>query len=183
MAEMNMQTLLHPPFETNPPVKINISAGITGLVLAILSAVALLFGLLGLILSGIGAAFGALAGNPLAILLPIASIIGLVADLLILVGGYRMYQENPDGKRFVIYGLALTIVDQLVSLIANAVHPYTLVFSFFGLVVFVLIIGCVYYIVVISRFKAEAPLATTGTMPPPPPPPPSQPPPVQPPSA
>ena len=106
-----------------------------------------------------------MSGNPLALLLPIAAIIGLIADVLIVVGGYRMYQENPDGKRYVIYGLALIVVDQLVSLVANAVHPISLVFGLFGFVIFVAIIGCVYYLVVISRFKSDVPFEAAGSAP------------------
>ena len=41
MADMTLETLVHPPFENDPPVKLNISAKIIGLVAAILAAIGL----------------------------------------------------------------------------------------------------------------------------------------------
>ena len=50
MADLSMETLYHPPFENDPPVKLNISAKTLGLVLAILYAIFALFSLIGIVL-------------------------------------------------------------------------------------------------------------------------------------
>jgi hypothetical protein len=171
VAEYGLDTLLHPPFENDPPVKLNISAKIIGLIAAIFAAIGFLIYLVaipGVLLIGTATTFlGVATGvvHPgILILALLGLLIGLVADLLTLVGGYRMYQENPAGKKLVIYGLAVSTVASLVYDIGSA--------TLFGFIWTLIINGIIYYIVVISRFPGEAPLVAAGSAPPPPPPPP-----------
>jgi hypothetical protein len=180
LADMTLETLVHPPFENDPPVKLNISAKIIGLVAAILAGLGVLVYLVSIpVVLAIGSAvtvLGVATGTARPGILVVALlglIVGLVADLLTLVGGWRMYQENREGKKLVIYGL-------VVGLIGNLVYEIGVV-SFGGFIFTALIDFVIYYIVVISRFPGDPPLVT-GTMPPPPPPPPPAPP-AQPPSA
>jgi hypothetical protein len=163
--------LLNPPFMADPPVKLNISAKIIGLIACILAALGLLgylFAIPAVLLIGtaetvLGVPVGTHAGILVVALLGLG--IGVVADLLELVGGYRMYQENPEGKRLLIYGIVLAALASVV---------YGIGYGGIGGVVIGLVIDfIVYYIVVISRFPNEAPLVAGGVAPPPPPPPPS----------
>ena len=74
---------------------------------------------------------------------------GLVADVMSLLGGWQMYQGIADGKRLVIYGLAIGFVAQIVSALGYA--------SIGSLILPILVILVVYYLVVISRFPGPAP--------------------------
>lgn len=179
MASLTDQ-LLNPPFMADPPVKLNISAKIIGLIACILAALGLLgylFAIPAVLLIGtaetvLGVPVGTHAGILVVALLGLG--IGVVAALLELVGGYRMYQENPEGKRLLIYGIVLGALASVV---------YGIGYGGIGGVVIGLVIDfIVYYIVVISRFPNEAPLVAGGVAPPPPPPPPSTIPPPPPPS-
>jgi hypothetical protein len=169
LAELTLETLVHPPFENDPPVKLNISAKIIGLVAAILAGLGVLVYLvsipvvlaIGSVVTVAGIATGTHSGILLVALLGL--VVGLIADLLTLVGGWRMYQENREGKKLVIYGL-------VIGLLGNLVYEVGVV-SFGGFIFTALIDFVIYYIVVISRFPGDPPLVT-GTMPPPPPPPP-----------
>jgi hypothetical protein len=173
VADMTLETLVHPPFENDPPVKLNISAKIIGLVAAILAGLGLLVYLVSIpVVLAIGTAttvLGVATGTHQGILVValLGLVVGLIADLLTLVGGWRMYQENREGKKLVIYGL-------VVGLLGNLVYQVGLV-SFGGFIFTALIDFVIYYIVVISRFPGDPPLVT-GAMPPPPPPPPPAPP-------
>lgn len=178
MASLTDQ-LLNPPFMADPPVKLNISAKIIGLIACILAALGLLgylFAIPAVLLIGtaetvLGVPVGTHAGILVVALLGLG--IGVVAALLELVGGYRMYQENPEGKRLLIYGIVLGALASVV---------YGIGYGGIGGVVIGLVIDfIVYYIVVISRFANEAPLVAGGVAPPPPPPPPSSTPPPPPP--
>jgi hypothetical protein len=179
LADMTLETLVHPPFENDPPVKLNISAKIIGLVAAILAALALvgyLFAIPAVLLIGtattvLGVATGVHSG--ILVVALVGLVIGVVAAILELIGGYRMYQENRDGKRLLIYGVVLSAIGSIIYAIGYS--------GYFGIVLGLAIDFVIYYIVVISRFPGDPPLVT-GTMPPPPPPPPPAPP-AQPPSA
>jgi hypothetical protein len=169
--------LLNPPFMADPPVKLNISAKIVGLVAAILSAIGVLFYLVAIPTTLAIGSQETILGIPtgvrpgVLVIAMLGLLIGLVADLLTLAGGYRMYQENPEGKRLVIYGLVVSAIGSIVFDIGRA--------SVGGFIFTLVINGIIYYIVLISRFSNEAPLVAGGVAPPPPPmspPPPSSPP-------
>ncbi|MBV9099859.1 MAG: hypothetical protein JOZ46_09085 [Candidatus Dormibacteraeota bacterium] len=170
-------TLTDPPFAANPPVKLNVNAKILGLVLAILAVIGAVF--IGL-LEGLISVFAFAGGFQL--IWGLGVIVGLIAYILAAIGGFQMYNLNRDGKRLVIYGIALGLLGALISLIGNIVAYsgiYALGYSAAGAIVgfiFALIIyGILYYLVVISRFPGEAPVAPSygggygGTPPPPPP--------------
>jgi hypothetical protein len=163
-----LETLLHPPFEADPPVKLNVSAKTVGLITAILSGIGILLYLAGI---GVVTAIGSqetVLGIPtgvhpgILVVALLGLLAGMLADALALFGGYRMYEENPEGKRLVIYGLAVSAVASIVFDIGTARvggFIFTLVVNFI-----------IYYIVIISRFPNEAPLVAAGSVPPPPPP-------------
>jgi Co/Zn/Cd efflux system component len=155
----------------DPPVKLNINAKIVGLIALILAALGLL-GYLVVIpaVLAIGSAqtvFGVPYATNQGILgVALAGLaVGCVASLLELVGGYRMYQENPEGKKLLIYGIVLGAVASVVYGIGYG--------GLGGVVVGLVVDFVVYYVVLISRFSNETPLVShAATTPPPPPPPP-----------
>ena len=178
MATLTDQ-LLNPPFMADPPVKLNISAKIIGLIACILAALGLLgylFAIPAVLLIGSAETFlGVTTGyHPGILIVALLGLgIGVVAALLELVGGYRMYQENHEGKRLLIYGIAIGALGSVVYGIGYG--------GIGGVIVGLVIDFIVYYIVVISRFSDEAPLVAGGVTPPPPPPPSTMPPPPPPP--
>ncbi len=162
-----LETLLHPPFETDPPVKLNISATVIGIIAAILGALGILGYLvaipavfaIGAIATGLGVYHPGILGVAL-----VGLVIGFVGAVLETVGGWRMYKANPEGKKLVIYSIAVGAIGSIVYGIGyNGVG---------GIVIGLIIDFIIYYIVIISRFPNEAPLVAAGTAPPPPPPPP-----------
>src|SRR5438132_13812834 len=96
----NTNTLLEPGFAKDPPVKRNVNAKILGLVIAILAVIGAVFG--GLV-GGLVAVFGFAGGFQA--LWGLGIIIGLVADIMAAIGGFRMYQLDRSGKPLVIYGV------------------------------------------------------------------------------
>jgi hypothetical protein len=100
-----------------------------------------------------------------------------------------MYQLNRDGKRLVIYGLALGFIGGVVSTIGTIIFyaGYAILGvgyggAIVGLIIDVIVYAIVWYVVVISRFPGETPLVAAGPTggygnppggynPPPPPPP------------
>jgi len=150
-----METLYHPPFENDPPVKLNIPAKTLGLVLAILYAIFALFSLFGILGAvGIAALGTALGVHQILILVVVGAIIAAIADVLVALGGYKMYQLNIDGKRMVIMGLALSVLASIVGAI-GAENPA-------GIIASIIINGIIYYLVIISRFPNDAPLVASG---------------------
>lgn len=163
MADLSMETLYHPPFENDPPVKLNISAKTLGLVLAILYAIFALFSLFGILGAvGIAALGTALGVRQILVLVVIGAVIAAVGDILVAWGGYKMYQLDIDGKRLVIMGLALSVAASVVGAI-GAESPG-------GIIASIIINGIIYYLVIISRFPSDAPLVTSGGAGAPPPP-------------
>ncbi len=176
--------LTDPPFAANPPVKLNVNAKVLGLVLGIIAVILGVLDLIGMLgafglCSGI---LGGVCGFPL--LWVLGSLITLVADVTVAIGGFRMYQDNREGKTWVVYGIALGVVGQVLNLVGTIIaysglSAFGVGFStgaIFGFVIYLIIRFIVYYLVVISRFPGEAPLAPTsyggyggGTPPPPPP--------------
>lgn len=141
-----LDTLVNPPFANDPPVKVNLDAKVVGLVVAILAAIGVLFGLLAVIgLLGVGAAVAAFAG--IFFLAIIGVIVNLVADVMILMGGWRMYQGNEAGKRLVIYGLAISFVAEVILLIG---------YSAGSAILQLLVLAVLYYAVVVSRYPGQA---------------------------
>jgi hypothetical protein len=146
-----LDTLVNPPFANDPPVKLNVDAKVVGLVVAILAAIGGLFSLFGLLsLLGVGAALTAFGGIFALALIGVA--VNLVADVMMAMGGWQMYQGNESGKRLVIYGLAIAFVAQIVLALG-----YTASSAILQLIV----LGIIYYVVVVSRFPGQA--ASTGT--------------------
>lgn len=148
--DLRLDTLLNPPFAQDPPVKLNISAKTLGGVYAIVGGIAAVFGLVGLLgLLGLGSYFAYAGIGGLIFLVVIGSVISLIGTILAAWGGYRMYQEDRDGKRLVIFGLALSAVGGLVTALgsfggglANWIVSLAITFIF-------------YYLVIISRFEGE----------------------------
>ena len=148
--QVNM--LLNPKFAQNPPF--NLDAKILGIVIAVLSALGLLGSLLALLALLAGSTALAAAGFVgIAFIAIIGVLVGGVAELLSLLGGWQMYQGNVAGKRLVIYGLAIAFAGDVVTAFG---------YLRIGNVILPLIVTLVlYYLVVISRFPGEAPKTTT----------------------
>jgi hypothetical protein len=146
-----LDALLNPPFAKDPPVKLNVPAKTLGGIYAVLGAIAVVFGLFGLLaLFGISSYVAAYGLGGFLLLIQIGSLISLVGTALAAWGGYRMYQLDRDGKRLVIYGLVLSAVGGLVTALGSgAVSNWIVSLA----ITFVL-----YYLVVISRFEGEAKL-------------------------
>jgi hypothetical protein len=139
-----LDSLVEPAFAKDPPVKLNLDAKVVGIVLAILAGLGVLLGLLGLIaLFAVTAAFGGILAFAF-----IGVIVATIADIICVMGGWRMYKGNPDGKRLAIYGLALAFVAELITIIGYGFGGGPLI----QLIVLVLF----YYAVVVSRFSPEA---------------------------
>ena len=150
-----LDSLLAPSFAADPPVKLNVPAKTLGLILAILGAIGALFGILGVFaLLGLSAVVGAYAG--IFLLAVIGVIIGEIGTVVGAWGGYLMYQEKREGKKFAIYGLVINTVGSLIAAIGGSG-------GLVGWVVGALIAFVVYYLIVISRFPGEPPLVTTTT--------------------
>src|SRR6267378_1512810 len=122
-----MDTLLNPPFAKNPAFQAD--AKIVGIVCAILA--------------GLGALLGLLAVAPIVAL---SLLVSLVGNALAAYGGWKMYQGNADGKRFVIYGLLISFVSALIAMLLGSGS------QLLGLV----IIAIIYYVVVTSRYASES---------------------------
>lgn len=157
---LSRETLLDPPFAKDPPVKLNIPAKTLGLVYAILSGIAVLFGLfaiLGLLgLTGIAVGAGAFAGVFWLGLL--GAIVGEVGSVLVAWGGYQMYQGKREGRPRVVYGLATGVVGSLIGSLGG-------VGDLVGWVIGAAISFVLYYLVIISRFPDEPPLVPAGQRP------------------
>lgn len=143
-----LDQLLDPPFAKDPPVKLDIPAKTLGLVYAILGGIGALFGVLGLL--GISALSAAIGGGAL---LVVGTLIGLVGTALAAWGGYRMYQNDHDGKRLAIYGLVLNAFGALVSALSYG--------GLGGWIINAAFIFVLYYLVIISRFEGEPKLVST----------------------
>jgi hypothetical protein len=142
--------LLNPPFADDPPIKLNVNAKILGIVIAVLSALGIL-ALLGALtaLLGLGVLFASLGFAGILPMAFLGILVGAAADVASLVGGWRMYQGNADGKRLVIYALAIGFLGQIVTGFGYA--------SFGNVILPVIVILVVYYLVVISRFPGATP--------------------------
>jgi hypothetical protein len=151
--DARLNALLNPPFAKDPPVKLNIPAKTLGGIYAVLGAIAALFGLVGLLtLFGISSYVAVYGFGGFVFLIQIGSLIGLVGTALAAWGGYRMYQLDRDGKRLVIYGLALNAVGGLVVALGSFGGGVS------NWIVSLAITFVLYYLVIISRFEGEAKL-------------------------
>ncbi len=144
--DLNVETLLNPPFAQHPPVKIAVNAKALGAVIAVLSAISVL-GLLAL-----GTYLARYGGGGIVFLAVVGVVIDLVAVVVALVGGWRMYHENPEGKKFVIYSLAIGFVAQIVQ----GIGYYSIINTVLSLIVLLIVLAVIYYIVVLSRFPSQA---------------------------
>jgi hypothetical protein len=140
-----LDTLTYPPFAQNPPAKVD--GKIVGLVVAILSAIGLLFGLGGIVaVLGVGAVAAAAGVSYIVPLALLGLLVALVAYVLSLMGGWQMYQGKTQGKRLVVAGLALSFLGQLVYGIGSTLG---------NVIVALIILAAIYYVVVISRLPGE----------------------------
>lgn len=163
MADLSMETLYHPPFENDPPLKLNINAKTLGLVLAILYAIFALFSIIGVFgAMGVAALGSALGVHQIFLLIVVGAIVAAIGDVLVALGGYKLYQLNVAGKQQVILGLALGIVAAVLGAIGFE--------SAGGVIGAIIVAGIIYYLVIISRFPSDAPLVTSGSAGTPPPP-------------
>lgn len=170
MAEFSfsLETVKHPPFENDPPVKFNIPAKTLGLVYAIIAAILLVFAGLGalitLVFGGLGAAADATSGNGLGFIGLIVRLISIVLEVvgyaMVAWGGYKMFQLNHDGRGMAMVGLFVLVVGSLVGVFASLS-----VLILFGLIAWAIgtaVTFIFYYLLVISRFPDEAPLVAGG---------------------
>ncbi|MGH2491298.1 MAG: hypothetical protein ACRDF9_07290 [Candidatus Limnocylindria bacterium] len=148
-----MDELLNPSFMKDPPVKLDIPAKTLGLVCAILAGISTFFGVIGLL--GVSA-LTAVAGTGTLFL--VGTVINVAGSALVAWGGYKMYQEDRGGKRFVIYGLVVNAVGGLVGVLSGA--------SLGSWIVNAALAFVVYYIVIISRFEGEPKLVSAVPQPP-----------------
>ena len=145
-----LDTLVSPPFASDPPVKVNLDAKVVGLVVAILAGLGALFSLLGLLgLLGAAAALSTFGGIYLLALLGV--LVNLVADVMATIGGWRMYQGNENGKRLAIYGLAIAFIAEIIQMIG---------FASASAIVPLILLALLYYAVVVSRYPSQAPSAS-----------------------
>lgn len=150
--ELNLETLLNPPFAQDPPVKINVNAKTLGAVIAVLAVL----GVVGVVVTllsllALGSMMTAVGYGGIVFLSIIGLIVDLVAELMALVGGWRMYHENPDGKRLVIYSLAIGILGQIVAGVGH--------YSISGPIFSLILLAVVYYVVILSRFPTQPTVA------------------------
>ncbi|TME45429.1 MAG: hypothetical protein E6I33_02120 [Chloroflexi bacterium] len=176
-------SITDPPFASDPPVKLNVDAKVLGLVLGIIAVVLAVIDLIGM-LGAFTLCGGFVRGCGFPILWVLGSIVVLVADVMVAVGGFRMYQGDRSGKNLVIYGIVVAVIAQVVNLIGTIIAYSGLAGlglgigagAIIGFIFWLVIRFIVYYLVVISRFPGEAPLVSSpggyGAPPPPPPPPP-----------
>src|SRR5207302_613793 len=64
---------------------------------------------------------GFVRGCGFPILWVLGSIVVLVADVMVAVGGFRMYQADRSGKNLVIYGIVVAVIAQVVNLIGTII--------------------------------------------------------------
>jgi len=160
MADFIMGMLVHPSFENDPPLKINVPAKTLGLILAIVYLIFALFSLIGIPLALLGGALLAASGaGHITFLIIVGAVIALIGNALVAYGGFKMFGLNPEGKTSVIYGLFLGVIASVVGAIGFE--------SATGLIGPILVAAIVYYFVVISRFPNEAPLVARTSAPPP----------------
>ena len=149
---IDLKTLLAPPFAADPPVKLNVPAKTLGLIVAILGAIGAFFGTLAVFghlgLSALAAAYAGIF-----LLAAVGGIISVIGTIFATRGGYQMYQEKREGKKFAIYGLLISFVGSLIGTIGGSGGLVGLIFG--GLISFV-----IYYLIVISRFPGERTAAT-----------------------
>ncbi len=133
-----------------PPRSIDLPARGRSLVYAILGAIAVLFGLSGLLGAlQFGGYFAAAGVGGVLFLIIIGSLISLVGTAMAAWGGYRMYQADRGGKRSVIYGLVLNALGGLVTALGSFGGGLA------GWIVSLVFIFVLYYLVIISRFEDE----------------------------
>jgi len=152
-VDARLQALLNPSFAKDPPVKLNISAKTLGGVYALLGAIAAVVGLVGVLgLLGVGSYLAYVGVGGLIFLVALGNLISVIGTGMAAWGGYRMYQEDHDGKRVVIYGLALSVVGGFVAALG------TFGGGILGWIISLAITFVLYYLVIISRFDNETKL-------------------------
>lgn len=152
-----LDKLLAPPFAADPPVKLNVPAKTLGLILAILGAIGAFFGVFG-VLTFLGLSALATAYGGIFILAAVGLIVSEIGTIIGAWGGYQMYQEKREGKKWAIYGVVLSALGGLIAAVGGSGGLAGWLFS-------ALVSFAIYYLIVISRFPGEAPLVATGTTP------------------
>jgi hypothetical protein len=164
MADLWNNALVNPAFRNNPPAKVQVPAKTLGLVLAILAGIGALFQIFAVItaftwanaLDSLCSYYGNCVSHSGAIA-GLGALVVLAGQVLAVWGGYQMYKEVQQGKAFVIYGM-------LLALIGNVVYAVGWGFGYYvvGFIFSLIIYGIVYYFVVISRWSWEARLTPTA---------------------
>lgn len=151
--------LIHPTFfdRDNPPLKVNVSAKTMGLIAAILGVLFLLFALALLpVIFAIGTmttVLGVAIGEPHPGILPIAllgMVIAILTDILWIVGGWKLYKEDAEGRDMLIVALAVNVIASLVLDIGLA-QPTSVIWTLIWNAI-------IYYFVAISRLPQEGKL-------------------------
>jgi hypothetical protein len=142
------ESLLHPPFQSDPPIKLNISAKVLGLIYAVLAGIASVLTILQF------PSFFRVGGLvPVVIIAEATSVVGMA---MITLGGYQMYRTNKRGKEIAIEGMTLYVFSQVVAVLGQLLFiSYPIVFLVSGLVFFAVAL-VFYYLAVISHFPEEA---------------------------
>jgi hypothetical protein len=151
----NLADLYNPPFMANPPLKFNVPAKWVGLVVLILSALGLLGNLLSTLLGTVIGAIGSIGGNPFLLLLAVSAIVGIIGNVYGIMGGWKMFQENPAGRNQAITGYAIGIGAGLIGVFSNLTHPAVLVAGIVGWIVGVAIAAVGWYILLMCRFPGD----------------------------
>jgi hypothetical protein len=142
-----LDSLVDPAFAKDPPVKLNLDAKVVGIVLAILAGLGALLGLISLLgLLTLSAAFGGIF-----IVALLGVLVNVIGDIICVIGGWRMYQGNAEGKRLAVYGIALAFVAEII---------YAIGFATGSAIVPLIVLALLYYAVVVSRFPSEARVQT-----------------------
>jgi hypothetical protein len=160
--------LIHPTFwdPNNPPLKVNVNAKTIGLVAAILGAIGLLLYLflipatlaIGTAMTVLGTAIPGTVHPGILIVALVGLVIALISEILWTWGGWKMYNEDAEGRKMVVASLGISIVGSIVYNIGSG--------SATGWLGSLIISAIIYYFVMIARFPNEAPL--TASTPPPP---------------
>ena len=143
-----LDSLVNPPFATNPPIRISVDAKYIGLAVAILAlpfALANSYNLV-VLLSALNSGIQSINVG-IWLLFFVDIVLTLVAAVMALIGGWRMLRRDPAGKRLAIYGVGLAfLVEALIGLGFGT-----------GLssIVRLVILAMLYYAVVVSRFAGE----------------------------
>ncbi len=131
-----LDIFVDPPFAKDLPIKLG--AKPIGILLVVLAAVTGVLDLINLFSTYVFA------------IAEFGLILALIAEVMVVIGGWRMYRGEVRGKPLVIYGLALAFV-------AEVVYAIGFGFAFGDDVVRFIVIALLYCIVAVSQYPAQRP--------------------------